>query len=67
MLTFDEKIRSLELLLDLKEYYDIKRPTIVFFSNPTANHRSLATSKWCNVSNQQLMVTRYDILSETCM
>ena len=33
-LSFDERIRNLELELDLKEYYDIKRPTIVFFTPP---------------------------------
>jgi hypothetical protein len=25
----------MELELDLKDYYDIKRPTVVFFSNAT--------------------------------
>lgn len=48
----EDKIRMLELELDLKDYYDIKRPTIVFFSNPYYN-------------SQSLNVTRYDILSET--
>lgn len=38
--------------LDLKDYYDIKRPTLVLFSNPTN-------------SSQSLSVTRYDILSDT--
>jgi hypothetical protein len=42
----------LELELDLKDYYEIKRPTVVFFSNP-------------NYCPQTLNVTRYDILSET--
>jgi hypothetical protein len=42
----------LELELDLKDYYDIKRPTVVFFNNPYH-------------SPQQMNVTRYDILSET--
>lgn len=30
--TLDEKIKQLEVELDLKDYYDIKRPTVVFFS-----------------------------------
>jgi len=29
----EDKIRILELELDLKDYYDIKRPTVVFFSH----------------------------------
>ena len=33
--SFEDRIRKLELELDLKDYYDIKRPTVVFFSNPT--------------------------------
>ena len=56
-LSYDERIRSLELELDLKEYYDIKRPTIVFFSAP---------KKYQEAQNW-LTVTRYDILSETSM
>ena len=31
--SYEEKIRKMELELDLKDYYDIKRPTVVFFSN----------------------------------
>ena len=42
----------MELELDLKDYYDIKRPTVVFFSNGSQ-------------SSSQLNITRYDILSET--
>jgi hypothetical protein len=42
----------LELELDLKDYYDIKRPTVVSFSNQKN-------------SSQVLNVNRYDILSET--
>lgn len=38
--------------LDLRDYYDIKRPTVVFFSNPSNSAASLS-------------VTRYDILSDT--
>ena len=48
----EDKIRILELELDLKDYYDIKRPTVVFFSNVSSN-------------SHQLNVTRYDILSDT--
>lgn len=48
----EDKIRILELELDLKDYYDIKRPTVVFFSNVCSN-------------SHQLNVTRYDILSDT--
>jgi hypothetical protein len=33
--SYEDKIRKLELELDLKDYYDIKRPTVVFFGNPT--------------------------------
>jgi hypothetical protein len=33
--SYEDKIRNLELELDLKDYYDIKRPTVVFFGNPT--------------------------------
>jgi hypothetical protein len=40
----------MELELDLKDYYEIKRPTVVFFNAQ---------------SSQQLNVTRYDILSDT--
>ena len=32
--SYEDKIRKLELELDLKDYYDIKRPTVVFFANP---------------------------------
>ena len=54
ILSFDERIKELELELDLKEYYDIKRPTIVFFGgNARGGH--------------QVNVTRYDLLSETAM
>ena len=34
LLSFDERIKDLEMELDLKEYYEIKRPTIVFFGTP---------------------------------
>ena len=44
----DDQIKQLEIQLDLKDYYDIKRPTVVFFS----------------FVNKQLKVTRYDLLSE---
>jgi hypothetical protein len=40
----------LEIELDLKDYYDIKRPTVVFFSEK---------------GKQKLSVTRFDILSRT--
>jgi hypothetical protein len=30
--SFDEQVRALEAQLDLKDYYDIKRPTVVFFA-----------------------------------
>ncbi len=30
--SFDEQVRQLEATLDLKDYYDIKRPTVVFFA-----------------------------------
>lgn len=30
--SFEDKIRQMELELDLKDYYEIKRPTVVFFS-----------------------------------
>lgn len=30
--SMEEKIKHLEVELDLKDYYDIKRPTVVFFS-----------------------------------
>ena len=50
--SFEDKIRQMELELDLKDYYEIKRPTVVFFSTQ---------------SSQQLNVTRYDILSDTYM
>lgn len=43
-----EHVRQLESQLDLKDYYDIKRPTVVFF----------------NQMNKQVRVARYDILSE---
>ena len=33
ILSCEDKIRILELELDLKDYYDIKRPTVVFFNN----------------------------------
>ena len=33
--SFEDKIRQMELDLDLKDYYEIKRPTVVFFSNHT--------------------------------
>ena len=33
--SFEDQIRKMELELDLKDYYDIKRPTVVFFSNGT--------------------------------
>ena len=33
--SYEDKIRKLELELDLKDYYDIKRPTVVFFGNQT--------------------------------
>jgi hypothetical protein len=29
----EDDIRQMELELDLKDYYDIKRPTVVFFGN----------------------------------
>lgn len=29
----EDNIRQMELELDLKDYYDIKRPTVVFFGN----------------------------------
>lgn len=48
----EDKIRILELELDLKDYYDIKRPTVVFFNNVSGNTHALN-------------VTRYDILSDT--
>ena len=44
----DEQIKQLEIQLDLKDYYDIKRPTVVFFS----------------LVNKQLKVARFDLLSE---
>ena len=46
--SMDEQIKQLEIQLDLKDYYDIKRPTVVFFS----------------MANRQLKVTRFDLLSE---
>ncbi len=33
--SFEDKIRQMELELDLKDYCEIKRPTVVFFSNHT--------------------------------
>jgi hypothetical protein len=52
--SMEDRISQMELELDLKDYYEIKRPTVVFFSNKSQ-------------SSQQLNVTRYDILSDTYM
>lgn len=30
--SLDEQVKQLESNLDLKDYYDIKRPTVVFFT-----------------------------------
>jgi hypothetical protein len=30
--SLEEQVKGLETQLDLKEYYDIKRPTVVFFA-----------------------------------
>jgi predicted enzyme involved in methoxymalonyl-ACP biosynthesis len=46
--SMDEYIRQLEVQLDLKDYYDIKRPTVVQFT----------------MINNSLKVTRYDLLSD---
>ena len=46
--SMDEQIKQLEIQLDLKDYYDIKRPTVVFFS----------------LVNKQLKVARNDLHSE---
>ena len=48
-LSMSDQIKELESKLDLKEYYEIKRPTVVFFGQ----------------GNKSLRVLRYDILSET--
>lgn len=45
----DDKIKQLEIQLDLKDYYEIKRPTVTLFT----------------YYNQQLKVTRIDMLTET--
>lgn len=47
--SMDEQIKLLENQLDLKDYFDIKRPTVVQFS----------------MVNNQLKATRFDLLSET--
>lgn len=44
----DDQIQQLEVQLDLKDYYDIKRPTVAYF----------------NYQNKQLKVTRIDLLSD---
>jgi hypothetical protein len=31
--SMEDRISQMELELDLKDYYEIKRPTVVFFSN----------------------------------
>lgn len=59
LLSFDTKIREMEQELDLKDYYDIKRPTIVYFSK--------RRNKLSNKDEQGLIVSRYDILSEKMM
>lgn len=43
----NEHLKELELQLDLRDYYDIKRPTVVFFRR----------------NNKQIRVKKYDILS----
>jgi hypothetical protein len=48
--SLSDHIKELEGQLDLRDYYDIKRPTVVFFFK-----RSLT---------KQLRVKRYDIMSE---
>ena len=30
--SFEEQIKTLDVQLDLKDYFDIKRPTVVFFT-----------------------------------
>lgn len=43
----NDHLKELETQLDLRDYYDIKRPTVVFFQR----------------KNKQIRVKRYDILS----
>jgi hypothetical protein len=55
--------------MDLRDYYDIKRPTVVFFNynNPSGKKsRSNMNSSTNEEKKRQVMkVIRYDILSET--
>lgn len=44
----NDQIKQLENVLDLRDYYDIKRPTVVFFSS----------------NFKRLTVMRYDIMCE---
>ena len=43
----NEQMKELEILLDLREYYDIKRPTVVFFRR----------------NSKQIRVKKFDIMS----
>lgn len=47
--SLNDQIKQLESVLDLRDYYDIKRPTVVFFSM---------------LNNKRLTVMRYDIMCE---
>ena len=48
--SIDEQVKLLESQLDLKDYYDIKRPCAVFFSQPK--------------SSSTVTVSRFDLLCE---
>lgn len=48
--SLDEQVKLLENQLDLKDYYDIKRPCAVFFSQ----HKSATT----------VTISRFDLLCE---
>lgn len=55
----DDEIKAIKDEIDLREYYDIKRPTVVFF-------KYSGDEKKKGKKNRMMSVMRYDILSETC-
>jgi hypothetical protein len=38
--SFEDQVKAMEQQLDLKDYYDIKRPTVVFFSEQKVGGRT---------------------------
>lgn len=50
--SFEAQVKSLEIQLDLKDYFDIKRPTVVFFTQSQS------------LQKEKVTVSRFDLLCE---